>query len=857
MFLLLRLSFIIFYFLLISISAETIQKNEQKKVLVLLSNNITMPWIRTFIQELKKTNQFDYYIESIDSSRLSKNYSDDALIKHLLTKYQGIKFDAMIAQSDQASLFLDKYKDKFDPNTPIVFYTSRKDIIKKDENTLIFSNDLKELPIKTAQIAIKQNPKLKDVYIIKGENFMSNFQTKEFEKIFSKYPNINLNIIENFSIKELKEKLSTIDTKSAVFFTLVLKDRLKHRYVPKFLLEELTKVSKAPIYSMYFTFVGSGTIGGHMINAQMVSLSIIKTLENYFIENSFSHTNDFLFSKTYIDYQIAQKFNLSDLSNIEEITVVNKQVSFFKYYKEEIIYSILSILLIILTLLYFLFKINKEKYKQELQSNNKLIENKKKIDKLQKRFENMFRKHSSIMLLIEPKSGGIIDINDSAMKFYGYEYDEIVGKSMHTINIESPEKIKQYRLNANELKKNTFVFKHKLKNGTIKTVEVNSSPIEIESETILFSIVKDITEVKKLQDQVLEQKKEFESIFNYAQDAIVVIDLETKLLNFNEAFVKLVGYSKEELLDKNFIEFISLEDREKNKQAINQAINYGHCLNVVQNCIVFDTKNITINMSISLLPNKNRLILILKDITALKKLEDQSKLASMGEMIGNIAHQWRQPLSVISAGASGLKFQKQMNTLSDETFNSTCDTINDNAQYLSNTIDDFRNFIKGDLTQIQFNLKKNIESFLNLVNSSIKKFSIQVILNVEEDIEIKALPNELIQCFINIFNNSRDALVTNVSEDERYFFISQYSFDNKITISFKDNGGGISSDIISHIFEPYFTTKHQTQGTGLGLNMTYKLIVDGMKGNIVVHNEEYQYKNKNYKGACFTITLNK
>jgi len=237
-----------------------------------------------------------------------------------------------------------------------------------------------------------------------------------------------------------------------------------------------------------------------------------------------------------------------------------------------------------------------------------------------------------------------------------------------------------------------------------------------------------------------------------------------------------------------------------------------------------------------------------------KLLFEQSKLASMGEMIGNIAHQWRQPLSIISTSATGMQIQKEYGILDDEKLHSGCETINENAQYLSKTIDDFRNFIRGDREKKEFNLKEDIQSFLQLVESTTKAFHIKVILELEDNVMIHGYPNELIQCFMNIFNNSKDIL-KDIDEHDRYIFIKTYRENNQIIIKIKDNAGGIPAEVLPKIFEPYFTTKHQSQGTGLGLHMTYNLITDGMKGTIIAHNVKYIYEDKGYTGAEFVITL--
>ncbi len=237
-----------------------------------------------------------------------------------------------------------------------------------------------------------------------------------------------------------------------------------------------------------------------------------------------------------------------------------------------------------------------------------------------------------------------------------------------------------------------------------------------------------------------------------------------------------------------------------------------------------------------------------------KQLFKSEKLASMGDMIGNIAHQWRQPLSVISTASTGIKLQKEFNTITDEQLYKMCDVINDNAQYLSKTIDDFRNFVKGDRTKKVFNLRKDINSFLHLVEGSIKTHNIKLILDLQEDIEINGYENELIQCFINIFNNAKDILKEKVPNNKLLFITSNIKED-QVIVTIKDNAGGIPNEILPKIFEPYFTTKHKAQGTGLGLHMTYNLITDGMKGTIEAHNVNYKYNEEDYTGAEFVIML--
>jgi len=202
-----------------------------------------------------------------------------------------------------------------------------------------------------------------------------------------------------------------------------------------------------------------------------------------------------------------------------------------------------------------------------------------------------------------------------------------------------------------------------------------------------------------------------------------------------------------------------------------------------------------------------------------------------------------------------MQMEKEYGLLKDEMFYKTCESINDNAQYLSRTIDDFRSFINNDGDNKLFALQDNINSFLHLVEGTIKENDIELILDIQNDIKIQGYENQLTQCLINIFNNAKDALLT--LDAIRYIFISSSIESEKVVLRIKDNAGGIKEDILPKIFEPYFTTKHKSQGTGLGLHMTYNLIVDGMNGSVEAINKTYKYNNKEYTGIEFIIVLPK
>ena len=220
-------------------------------------------------------------------------------------------------------------------------------------------------------------------------------------------------------------------------------------------------------------------------------------------------------------------------------------------------------------------------------------------------------------------------------------------------------------------------------------------------------------------------------------------------------------------------------------------------------------------------------------------IAQQSKMAAMGEMIGHIAHQWRQPLSSISVSSTGMKLQKELNILDDNSLLEGLIQINKSAQYLSDTIDDFRNFYKPNKNKSEFKIQDTIDKVINLIDSQFKFNKVVIIKNIP-NIKINNYENELIQVIINLLNNSRDELIKKDSNYEKLVFISVSKSEKNILIEIKDNAGGIPSDIIDRVFEPYFTTKEQFEGTGIGLYMSREIVNKSMNGNIDVKNSTFK-----------------
>jgi two-component system, NtrC family, sensor kinase len=237
-------------------------------------------------------------------------------------------------------------------------------------------------------------------------------------------------------------------------------------------------------------------------------------------------------------------------------------------------------------------------------------------------------------------------------------------------------------------------------------------------------------------------------------------------------------------------------------------------------------------------------------------LKHQSRMAIIGEMLNNIAHQWRQPLNAITVQMSGLKLRKELNLIEEKEIEETSESVIKYANYLSNTIDDFRDYIKDYSSKKEyFNIETSFNKAIDIVSASLKNNYITLnIEHSENELLVNGVINELTQVFINILNNSKDILNENDIK-EKVIEVKFLKENGKITVTIQDNAGGVKEDIIDKIFDPYFTTKYNNQGTGIGLYMSSKIIHEHFSGEIIVKNQDIEYNNKNYKGAKFFIIL--
>jgi PAS domain S-box-containing protein len=363
----------------------------------------------------------------------------------------------------------------------------------------------------------------------------------------------------------------------------------------------------------------------------------------------------------------------------------------------------------------------------------------------------------------------------------------------------------------------------------------------------------DFYEMLNKKDKLIDLQSKF---FINAHEGIVITDKENKIIDFNIAFEKVTGYTKSELLGKSPSLLKSGEHNDFFYKEIWHQLNQkgfykGELINKKK-----DGKKYIQNVSIFVIKNElndvTNYCALVQDITNEKKrdriIEEQIKMSSMGEMIGNIAHQWRQPLSVITTSATGLQLMKEHGVLDDEIFFKNLNQIENTAQYLSKTIDTFKNFLKDKKEYKEDILQNRINNALTIVSATLTNNFIELRNNIDkiEPLKVKIITGELEQVIINVINNAKDAILEKKIKNP-WIEIDLKQLNDFAILTIEDNGMGIPEDILPKIFEVYFTTKSEDKGTGLGLHMSFKIITESLNGNIYAKNTQ--------NGAMFTIEL--
>ena len=826
-----------------------------------------MTWANDIISGINNTleiekNNFILHIENMDTKRHNSKSYYKSLASLYKSKYQDIKFDLILASDNNAFDFLKEYRDDIFGVVPVSFSGinnySESMIAGEDKYTGVEEITSEK---ETVELILKLHPKTKNIYILNDYLTTGRAWQKSFEKNLKPFSKrVNLIYNKNETLENIQKKIKNLSSDTVLLMGVYFTDKNNQYLTYEKMGNYLLDISPVPVYTLTNFTISDGVIGGKVLSGYehgkmmaKLGLSILQGADANKIDVVKEGTNKFIFNQLALD-----KFNINLELLPKEHKVINKSISIIEKYIA-IISTFMIVAFLALVIIIFVF------YKRG-------ITKEKSILKLIVYGPIIF-----MPIIISILTYTIIDSNEEIhqndlrklksanlkeQKVSTTNKVETVAKYIYNLNTKEEvlEYINNYRYGHSgyffALNKDGVMLAHG-SNANLINTNMNDS-IDDNGVRFIQNIIHnaminsfDLTEYLWINPQTQQSETKYSYSKYIAKHDLIIGS----------------GVYIEDI--KNIVNEKTLILNERNRIQIRNIMTISFILIILSTIVSFILSNIIKKIFIEYnhqIDDKNRHLEKLNHSLEDKIKEEvqksrdkdtlifqQSKMAAMGDMIGNIAHQWRQPLSIISTAATGTVAKIEYDMIDNNEIIKNCNTINENAQYLSQTIEDFKNYIQNDREKIEFNLKNNIDNLLTLVNASLKTYQINIILDLDEDISLHGYPNELIQCMMNILNNAKDALL-NIS-DEKYIFITAKEEGDKIKIIFKDNANGVPNEIISKIFEPYFTTKHKSQGTGLGLSMTYNIITQGMSGSIEVKNTDYTYKDKRHTGAMFIITL--
>jgi len=391
--------------------------------------------------------------------------------------------------------------------------------------------------------------------------------------------------------------------------------------------------------------------------------------------------------------------------------------------------------------------------------------------------------------------------------------------------------------------------------------DVTIIPYDREKNLVIIKIQDQSELIAKNRELVwLNASLEHEKKIIDANIIMMRLDIDKKVTDISQAYLSLFEFEKSELLYQDFdlLEQFSLT-QEQNK--------YVQKMMLTQEKFELAYKKMTqlgkdVYVKANFIPELNEqqvfsgYLILYQDETAQLKFKRQqgilmqhSRHAAMGEMISMIAHQWRQPLSLINTIMAKMRFAFETDQVDTKKIEDAFDKIENTVNYLSETINDFRDYFKPDKKRSEINLIQSVQKSVEFVLPVMEQNAIEYIFKdmIEKDVYVLVYANELTQIIINIVKNAVDAIVMNECE-ERYIHILVGECKHFYSVSIEDSGGGIPKKIQDDIFKPYFSTKSKN-GTGLGLYMVKMIVEDHMGGEVRVSSDE--------KGSTFTLNIPK
>ncbi|MDD5118665.1 MAG: CHASE domain-containing protein [Sulfuricurvum sp.] len=439
--------------------------------------------------------------------------------------------------------------------------------------------------------------------------------------------------------------------------------------------------------------------------------------------------------------------------------------------------------------------------------------------------------------------GKLIECSPSFLQMLGYDVSDIPKLSVYDWEAKlSSEQIRN-ALYAVASVPMSFESVFRRKDGTLFDAEITARRIDIDGIQYLYASFREITKRKETERLLKESEEFYRTMFVSINEAVCILS-EDIIIDCNDQAMHLFEISKQHLIGMNIFDTARNIVCRENSFAFYLDTAYNGDSTTTECSLTLKTHNETKIVEFTLSGfgrnDSNKLVMIARDITERiekeKLFKMQTRQAQMGEMISMIAHQWRQPLAIINAITSQMRLQRLMDGNEDETEQENLRKIEEQCIHLSQTITDYRDFFRPDKPKEAFSFHTLMSHALDLIDHTLKNNGIEIEVISNSDPKLFTYRNEVLQVLIALLKNSLDAFEeSRVNQGKIKVTIAQEG--NFGVISIHDNAGGIPPEVMKKLFVPYFTTKNQQYGTGLGLYMSKVIIEEHCGGIIEVFSE--------------------